>query len=47
LCSFNALVKARPGRALLPAIKLMKSDPAAMDAQREEIKARYGRIFGV
>jgi iron(III) transport system substrate-binding protein len=47
LCSFNALVKATPGRALLPAIKLMKSDPAAMDAQREEIKARYSRIFGV
>jgi hypothetical protein len=24
----------------------MKSDPVAMEAQREEIKARYSRIFG-
>jgi len=28
-------------------IKLMKTDPVAMEAQREEIKARYGRIFQV
>src|SRR5262249_1866187 len=28
-------------------IKLMKTDPVAMEAQREEIKARYGRIFRV
>jgi len=27
-------------------IKLMKTDPVAMEAQREEIKTRYGRIFG-
>jgi hypothetical protein len=25
----------------------MKTDPVAMEAQREEIKARYGRIFRV
>jgi iron(III) transport system substrate-binding protein len=47
LCSFHALVKKTPGRASLSAIKLMKSDPAAVEAQREEIKARYGKIFGV
>jgi iron(III) transport system substrate-binding protein len=41
LCSFHALVKDTPGRASLPLIKLMKSDPAALEAQREEIKARY------
>jgi iron(III) transport system substrate-binding protein len=46
LCSFHALVKEKPGRRPLSAIKLMKSDPAAMEAQREEIRARYSRIFG-
>ena len=46
LCSFHALVKDRPTRASLPAIKLMKSDPAAVEAQREEIKIRYSKIFG-
>jgi len=34
-------------RRPLSTIKLMKSDPAGMEAQREEIKARYSRIFGV
>jgi iron(III) transport system substrate-binding protein len=46
LCSFHALVKARPIRASLPAIKLMKSDPATVEAQREEIIIRYRKIFG-
>ena len=46
LCSFHALVKEKPGRRPLSTIKLMKTDPAAMEAQREEIKARYSRIFG-
>jgi iron(III) transport system substrate-binding protein len=46
LCSFHALVQERPGRRTLSSIKLMKSDPVAMEAQREEIKARYSRIFG-
>ena len=45
--SFHALVKGKPGRAPLSAIKLMKSDPAAVDAQSEEIKARYTKLFGV
>jgi iron(III) transport system substrate-binding protein len=40
-------VKEKPGRRPLSTIKLMKTDPAAMEAQREEIKARYGRIFQV
>jgi iron(III) transport system substrate-binding protein len=47
LCSFHALVKEKPGRRSLSAIKLLKSDPLAMEMQREEIKARYSRIFGV
>jgi iron(III) transport system substrate-binding protein len=46
LHSFHALVREKPGRRPLSTIKLMKSDPAAMQAQREEIKARYSRIFG-
>ena len=41
-----ALVNDRPIRASLPAIKLMKSDPAAVEAQREEIIIRYSKIFG-
>jgi iron(III) transport system substrate-binding protein len=45
--SFHAQVKDRPGRPPLSAIKTMKSDPAAVEAQSEEIKARYSKIFGV
>jgi iron(III) transport system substrate-binding protein len=40
-------VKERSGRVSLSAIKLMKSDPAAVEAQSEEIKARYHKIFGL
>jgi iron(III) transport system substrate-binding protein len=47
LRSFHALVKERPGRVSLSAIKLVKSDPAAVEAQSEDIKARYNRIFGL
>ena len=47
LCSFHALVKETAGRALPSKIKLMKSDPAAIDAQREQIIAHYNKIFGV
>jgi len=45
--SFHALVKPKPGRPPLSAIKLMKSDPLEVEAQSEEIKARYTKIFGV
>ena len=45
LCSFHALVKEPAGRVPLPKIKLMKSDPAAVDARREEIITRYNNIF--
>jgi len=45
--SFHAQVKDRPGRPPLSAIKTMTSDPAAVEAQSEEIKARYTKIFGV
>src|SRR5262249_3242642 len=45
--SFHAQVKDKPGRTPLSAIKAMKSDPAAVEVQSEEIKARYTKIFGV
>jgi iron(III) transport system substrate-binding protein len=40
-------VKEKPGRKPLAAIKVMKDDPVAVEAQAEEIKARYSRYFGV
>jgi len=46
LCSFHAQVGEKPGRRSLSRIKLMKSDPVAMEAERDEIKARYARLFG-
>jgi iron(III) transport system substrate-binding protein len=46
LCSFHALVKDRLTRASLRELKLMKTDPAVVEAQREEIKIRYNKIFG-
>ena len=45
--SFHALVKQRPGRTSLSAVKLLRADPVAVLAQTEEIKARYTKIFGV
>ena len=46
MCSFHRLVKEKVGRRPLSTIKLIKSDPEAMEAQREDIKARYRSIFG-
>jgi iron(III) transport system substrate-binding protein len=45
--SFHAQVKEKPGRQPLSALKLLKSDPAAVLAQSEEIKARYAKLFKV
>jgi iron(III) transport system substrate-binding protein len=45
--SVHALVKQKPGRTELKDIKLMKDDPAGVEAQSEQIKARYTKIFGV
>jgi iron(III) transport system substrate-binding protein len=47
LRSFHALVKDKPGRKTLREIKLMKDDPAAVEKQADEIKARYTRYFKV
>src|SRR5262249_2013727 len=45
--SFHAQVKEKPGREPLSALKLLKSDPAAVLAQSEDIKARYAKLFKV
>jgi iron(III) transport system substrate-binding protein len=53
LCDFAAQHSAHPqvtekgGRTPLAKIKTMKDDPVAVEAQAEEIKARYARYFGV
>jgi iron(III) transport system substrate-binding protein len=45
--SFHAQVKEKGGHVPLASLKLLKADPAAVQAQSEEIKARYSRIFRV
>ena len=45
--SFHAQVKEKGGHIPLSDLKLLKADPAAVQAQSEEIKARYTKIFGV
>jgi iron(III) transport system substrate-binding protein len=47
LRSVHALTKEKPGRRPLSDIKLMREDPAAVEAQSEDIKARYTRYFRV
>ena len=45
--SLHAQVSEKPGGRKLSEIKLMKDDAAGVEAQAEEIKARYAKIFGV
>jgi len=45
--SFHAQVKEKGEHIPLAKLKLLKADPAAVQAQSEEIKARYTKIFGV
>ena len=45
--SFHSQIKERPGRQALSAIKLLKSNPAEVLAQSEDIKARYAKLFRV
>jgi iron(III) transport system substrate-binding protein len=47
LRSVHALVKDKPGRTPLSAIKVWKDDPAAVETQGDEIKRRYSQIFHV
>jgi iron(III) transport system substrate-binding protein len=45
--SFHGEVRERAGHVPLSTIKLLKSDPAEVQVQGEEIKARYAKLFGV
>jgi iron(III) transport system substrate-binding protein len=45
--SAHAQVTSKVGRRKLSDIKLMKEDPAAMEAMSEEIKTRYAKLFKV
>jgi len=47
LRSFHAQVKEKAGRTPMSSLKLLKADPAEMQAQSEEIKARYSKVFRV
>jgi iron(III) transport system substrate-binding protein len=47
LRSVHALVKDKPGRKPLAEIKLMKDDPAAVEKQADDIKAKYTKYFKV
>jgi len=45
--SAHEQVQAKPGRRKLSDIKLMKEDPAGVEAMAEEIKTRYAKLFKV
>jgi len=47
LRSAHPAVKEKAGRKPLREIKVMKDDPAAVEAQSDQIKARYSQIFHV
>jgi iron(III) transport system substrate-binding protein len=45
--SFHDEVKPRAGQKPMSEVKMLKSDPIAVQAQSEEIKARYAKVFRV
>jgi len=45
--SVHAQVQAKPGRRKISDIKLMKEDPAGVEAMTDEIKTRYAKLFRV
>jgi iron(III) transport system substrate-binding protein len=45
--SVHPQVMSKPGRRKLSDIKLMKEDPAGVEASSEEIKTRYAKLFRV
>jgi len=45
--SVHPQVTSKPGRRKLSDIKLMKEDPAGVEAHSEEIKTRYAKLFRV
>jgi iron(III) transport system substrate-binding protein len=45
--SFHDKVKPRAGQKPMSEVKMLKSDPEAVQAQSEEIKAHYAKVFRV
>src|SRR3954451_6005157 len=45
--SAHAQVQSKPGRRKISDIKLMKEDPAGVEAAAEDIKTRYAKLFRV
>ena len=45
--SFHAEVKPHPGQKPMSEVKMLKSDPAAVEAASEELKAHYAKVFRV
>jgi ABC-type Fe3+ transport system substrate-binding protein len=45
--SVHSQVQPKPGRRKISDIKLMKEDPAGVEAMSEEIKTRYAKLFRV
>jgi iron(III) transport system substrate-binding protein len=45
--SVHVQVIEKPGARTLKDIKLMKDDPVGVEAQADEIKARYAKLFKV
>lgn len=45
--SFHANVKEKGAHVPLSSLKLLKADPAQVQAQSEQLKARYAKTFGV
>jgi iron(III) transport system substrate-binding protein len=45
--SFHSQVKPRAGQKPMLEVKMLKSDPVAVQAQSEDIKARYAKLFRV
>ena len=45
--SAHAQVQSKPGRRKISDIKLMKEDPAGVEAAADEIKTRYAKLFRV
>jgi iron(III) transport system substrate-binding protein len=40
-------VQSKPGRRKISDLKLMKEDPASVEAAAEDIKTRYAKLFRV
>jgi iron(III) transport system substrate-binding protein len=47
LRSLHPLTKEKPGRKPFSEVKKMKDDPAGVEKNSEQIKARYSKLFGV